>query len=47
MLITMHLCKNMFGLLTWENAGSLISRGFLLYLVIFAFLLYLLLTVKC
>ena len=25
-LITMHLCKNMFGLLTWENAGSF-SRG--------------------
>ena len=23
----MHLCKNMFGLLTWENAGSF-SRGF-------------------
>ena len=27
-LITMHLCKNTFGLLTWENAGSF-SRGFI------------------
>ena len=24
----MHLCKKMFGLLTWENAGSF-SRGFI------------------